>query len=281
MLRSPSLRFVSYVVLLLMAASMIIPVWSVIVTSFSSRYASLQPGIMFWPSQLSLDGYATLFYRVNLLWPFLNTMYVTIVGTLIHVVLSCLAGYALTQEDLPFRRSIAIFIVVTLTIPSQVILVPLFVIFRQLHLLNTLYSLIVSGAVSAFSILLMKTYFEQIPKSLIESAKMDGAGSFLLLRDFYLPLALPGVMTIAAFEIVARYNMFTEPLLFINNPDLNTLQIALRAVVLKENPTSNSDFVAPNASMAGIVVAIVPLLLFYPFIQRFLVRGITIGGVKE
>jgi len=281
MLRSKGIRIAAYLVLFLMAASMLVPLWSVVMTSLSSRYASLQPGILLWPSQFSLDGYATMFYRVKLLNPFANTMLVTVVGTAIHVLLSCLAGYALTQDDLPFRRTIAVIILATLTIPSQVILVPLFVIFRQLHLLNTLYSLMISGAVSAFSILLMKTYFEQIPRSIVDSARMDGAGVFALLRDFYLPLALPGIMTVAAFEIVARYNMFTEPLLFINDPALNTLQIALRAVVLKENPTSNSDFVAPNASMAGIVVALVPLLLFYPFIQRFLVRGLTIGGVKE
>jgi putative aldouronate transport system permease protein len=281
MLRSRGLRIAAYIILLLMAATMIIPLWSVVITSLSSRYASLQPGILLWPSQFSFDGYATLFYRVDLWRPFANTMFVTLVGTVIHIVLSCLAGYALTQEELPFRRSIAVFILITLTIPSQVILVPLFVIFRQLHLLNTLYSLIVSGAVSAFSILLMKTYFEQIPREIVDSARIDGAGAVTLLRDFYVPLALPGIITIASFEIVSRYNMFTEPLLFINDPKLNTMQIALRAVVLKENPTSSSDFVAPNASMAGIVVALIPLLLFYPFIQRFLVRGLTLGGVKE
>jgi ABC-type glycerol-3-phosphate transport system permease component len=264
-----------------MALTMIVPLWTVVMTSFSSRFASLQPGILIWPSTFSLDGYATLFYRVNLLKPFTNTMIVTIVGTVIHVVLSSLAGFVLTQEDLPFRRTIAIVILSTLTIPSQVILVPLFVIFRQLHLLNTLYALMISGAVSAFSILLMKTYFEQIPRSIIDSARIDGAGPFALFRDFYLPLALPGVITIAAFEVVSRYNMFTEPLIFINDPNLSTLQIALRAVVLKENPTSNSDFVAPNAEMAGIVMALVPLLFFYPFIQRYLVRGLTLGGVKE
>ena len=281
MLRSRGLRILGYVILAAMAGTMIIPLWTVVMTAFSSRYASLQPGILLWPTQFSLDGFATLFYRVNVLKPFANTMIVTLIGTFIHVLLSSLAGFVLTQEDLPFRRTIAIGILATLTIPSQVILVPLFVIFRQLHLLNTLSALIVSGAVSAFSILLMKTYFEQIPRSIIDSARMDGAGPLALFRDFYLPLALPGVITVAAFEIVSRYNMFTEPLILINDPNLSTLQIALRSVVLKENPTSNSDFVAPNAEMAGIVLALVPLLLFYPFIQRFLVRGLTLGGVKE
>ena len=93
-------------------------------------------------------------------------------------------------------------------------------------------------------------------------------------------MALPGVMTITAFEIVSRYNMFTEPLLFINDPDKVTVQIALRAVVLSESQTSTNDFIAPNTQMAGIVLALVPLLLFYPVLQRYLVRGLTSGGVK-
>lgn len=281
MLRSPSLRFVSYAVLLTMALTMIIPIWSVFVTSFSSKFGSMQPGILLWPDPFSLEGYQTLFNRMDLVKPFMNTLLVTVVGTFTHVVLCCLAAYALTHEDLPGRRVIVVVILLTLTIPSQVILVPLFIVFRQFHLLNSLLSLIVSGAVSAFSILLLKTYFEQISPSIIESAQIDGAGHFTLLKSFYLPLALPGIVTIIAFQIVSRYNMFIEPLLFINDPDKITLQIALRAIVLKESAVSTNDFIAPNAAMAGIVMALVPLLLFYPFIQRYLIGGLSVGGVKE
>ena len=198
-----------------------------------------------------------------------------------HVVLSALGGYVLAQENLPGRRFIAGIILLTLTIPSHVILVPLFVVFKQLHLLNTLISLIISNLVSAFSILLMKTYFEQVPKPLIESARIDGASTFALLRDFYFPLALPGIVTVAAFQIVYRYNMFIEPLLYINDPNLTTVQIALKSVILTESSTSTNDFIAPNVMMAGIVVALVPLLLFYPIMQRYLIRGLTVGGVKE
>jgi ABC-type glycerol-3-phosphate transport system permease component len=281
MLRSPSIRILSFVILFLMAASMIVPLWSVIATSLTSRYDSLQPGIIMWPRVFSLQGYETLFNRLEFIRPFINTMIVTVSGTLLHVLLCSLAGYALAQEDLPGRRIIGIVILATLTIPSQVILVPLFVVFRQLHLLNTLLSLVISGLVSAFSILLMKSYFEQVPRSIIEAARLDGAGHFTLLKSFYFPLALPGIITVAAFEIVHRYNMFTEPLLFINNAELVTLQIALRSVVLSESGPSTNDFIAPNTMMAGIVLAIVPLVIFYALLQRYLLRGTTIGGVRE
>ena len=281
MLRSPGIRVLSYAVLLLLAGTMIVPLWSVVSTSFTTKYASLQPGIILWPDPFSLEGYQTLFNRLSFLLPFANTMLVTAAGTALHVVLSALGGYVLAQENLPGRRLIAGIILLTLTIPSHVILVPLFVVFKQLHLLNTLFSLIISQLVSAFSILLMKTYFEQVPKPLIESARIDGASTFALLRDFYFPLALPGIVTVAAFQMVYRYNMFIEPLLYINDPDLTTLQIALKSVILTESSTSTNDYIAPNVMMAGIVVALIPLLLFYPIMQRYLIRGLTVGGVKE
>jgi ABC-type glycerol-3-phosphate transport system permease component len=116
---------------------------------------------------------------------------------------------------------------------------------------------------------------------MIESARMDGAGHFKLLKDFYFPLALPGILTVAAFQIVHKYNLFIEPLLFINDPDKITLQIALQAVILGESSTSTNDFIAPNVTMAAIVLALVPLLVFYPFMQKYLISGLTVGGVKE
>lgn len=280
MLRSKGVRRLSYILMLLIAASMIVPFWSVLVTSFSTRFGSLDAGIRLWPTPPSVEGYGTLFARVNLGLPFANTALVTATGTLLHVMLATLGGYVLAQECLPGRRWIGGIILLTLTIPSQVILVPQFVLFRQLHLLNTLTALVISDAVSAFSVLLMKTYFEQVPKEILEAARMDGARHLRLVRDFYLPMALPGVLTITAFQIVSRYNMFTEPLLFITDASKITLQIALNSVIAGKDTVSSNDFIAPNAQMAAVVVAMVPLLIFYPLMQRYLVKGLMTGGLK-
>jgi ABC-type glycerol-3-phosphate transport system permease component len=281
MLRSKTAITLSYVILIGLALTMIVPLWSVVATAFSSKFGSLQPGTRLWPSEFSLEGFDTLFRRLNFLLPFTNTLYVTVVGTALHVLLAAIGGYVLIQQDLPGRKVIAGVILLTLTIPTQVILVPLFVVFKQFMLLNTLLSLIVSELVSAFSILLMKTYFEQVPKSVIESARLEGAGHFKLLKDFYLPLALPGVLTVAAFQIVHKYNLFIEPLLFINDPQKITLQIALQSVIQGEGSTSTNDFIAPNVTMAAIVIALIPLLVFYPVMQKYLIRGLTVGSVKE
>ncbi len=280
MLRAKGIRRLSYVIMALLAATMIVPFWSVLVTAFSTRFDSFQPGIHLWPASWSVEGFRTLFSRVDFGLPFTNTLIVTMTGTALHVALATLGGYVLAQPGLPGRQLIGGIILLTMTIPSQVILVPQFVVFRQLHLLNTLTALVISDAVSAFSVLLMKTYFEQIPKDVLEAARMDGARHARLVWDFYLPMALPGVMTIAAFQVVSRYNMFTEPLLFITDASKITLQIALKSVVQGKDTVSTSDFIGPNAQMAGVVISILPLLIFYPLMQRYLVRGLTIGGVK-
>jgi ABC-type glycerol-3-phosphate transport system permease component len=281
MLRSTGIRTASWVILILLCVTMLVPLANVIATSLTTKTGSLQPGAILWPNPVSVEGYETLFNRMRFWLPFTNTMIVTVSGTVLHVLLCALAGYALSREDLAGRSWITATILLTLAIPAQTILVPLFVVFRDFGLLNKLVALIIVDLVSAFSILLMKTYFEQVPKQIIESAQMDGAGHVRLFRDFYVPLSLPGIITIAVFEMVAKYNLFIHPLLFIRDPNLTTLQIALQSVVGGEGSASTNDFIAPNVMMAGIVVALAPILLFFGFFQRYLVRGLTLGGVKE
>lgn len=281
MLRSPGIRIVSWVILVTLVTMMIVPFVNVVATSFTSKFGSLQPGVLLWPQPFSLEGYETLFNRLRFWLPFANTMYVTVVGTLLHVALCSLAGYALAQENLPGRGWITGLILLTLAIPTQTILVPLFIVFRDFGLINQLLSLIIIDAVTAFSIVLMKTFFEKVPKEIVESAALDGAGHVRLLWDFYLPMSLPGVVTIGVFEMVTKYNLFIHPLLFINDPDKTTLQIALQSIVGGEGSTFTSDFIAPNVMMAGVFVALVPLLVFFTFFQRYLLSGLTLGGVKE
>ena len=189
-------------------------------------------------------------------------------------------SYVLAQNKLPGKKLITGIVLITMTIPSQVIMVPLFVVFRDFHLLNTLTSLIVSGLVSGFSILLMRTFFLRIPYSLVEAARIDGASAFLILRRIYLPLTVPGLLTVALFDVVSKYNMFTEPLLYINDPAKITLQVALRSIIMSDFNMNSSDLVTNNVVMAAIVVALIPLIIFYPYIQRYLIKGMHSGAEK-
>ncbi len=281
MLMSRNARVFAWVFLVGLAMTMIIPLINVLATSFTTKAGSLQPGVIMWPETFSVEGYVTLFNRMRFWLPFTNTMIVTVIGTILHVLLCSIAGYALAEADLPGRKWIMGFILATLAVPTQAILVPLFIVFRDFGLLDKLLSLIIVDLVSAFSIILMKTYFENVPGQIVESARLDGASHARLFWDFYVPLSLPGIITIAVFEMVTKYNLFIHPLLFIRDPNKTTLQIALQSVVGGESNVSTNDFIAPNVMMAGIVVALVPLLFFFGVFQRYLISGMTLGGVKE
>ncbi|HIO74303.1 MAG TPA: carbohydrate ABC transporter permease [Candidatus Marinimicrobia bacterium] len=281
MLKSRGFLIFSYSLLGLLSIMMIVPLINVIATSFSTGLGSMQPSVIFWPDKFTFEAYEVLWRRLEYWRPLMNTIFVTSVGSIIHVFLSAIGGYVLAQSSLPGKNLIAIIILLTLTIPSQIIMVPLFVVFKQFHLLNTLTSLIVAELVSGFSILLMKTYFERIPIELKESAKIDGANTWMIFLKIYVPLTFPGLATVLLFDVVRKYNMFIEPLIFINDPLKMTLQVALKSIVLNDQVTSTNDIITPNVVSAGIVLALAPLILFYPAIQRYFITGIYSGAVKE
>lgn len=269
-----------YIVLGLIASMMIIPLMNVVATSFSTGLDSMKSGVILWPETFTLEGYEVLFKRLEFMRPFLNTLFITVVGTTIHVGLAAIGGYVLAQKQLPGRMLLTSIILVTMTVPSQIIMVPLFIVFRDFQLLNTLTSLIIAELICGFSILLMRTYFERVPTALLESASMDGASAFMIFRRIYMPLTLPGLMTVALFDVVRKYNMFVLPLLFINDPEKLTLQVALKSIVMPDAAVSSSELITNNVIMAAIVVALTPLILFYPYIQRYFIKGVHSGAVK-
>jgi putative aldouronate transport system permease protein len=272
---------VNYIFLCLLMLTMIIPLWYTFVTSISSNIASMQTGIKLWPSEFSLEGYETIWSKMELWRPFVNNVWVTVIGTVFHVAFASMAGYVLIQKNLPGKKFITTLILLTMVIPEEAIMIPLYIVNRDLGLLNTLTSLIIAGIVSGFSILLMRNFFQSIPDSLAEAARMDGAGDFWIFRKIYLPLAKPGLATVMLFEFVSRWNQFTQPLLYITDSEKYTLQLALQSMVIGTDATSSSDFFTPNVRMAGIMIAIIPLVIIYPFVQKYFVKGIMLGSTKE
>ena len=266
---------------LALVSTMIIPLLNTWAVSFSSNVSSMQPGIKLWPSEWSLSGYQTIWNNLELWRPFFNNVIVTFFGTAFHVLLAALGGYVLVQPDLPGKKRITTLIMLTLMIPGEAIMIPLYIVNKELGLLNTLTSLVISGLVSGFSILLMRNYYLSIPYELSEAAQMDGASHFRIFFTIYLPLAKSGLATITLFEFVSRWNHFTSALLYIQDPDKFTLQLALRSLILTSDATSSGDFFTNNVRMAGIMIALIPLLIIYPFVQKYFVKGITLGSTKE
>ena len=269
------------IMLVLLMLVMIVPFINVLAVAFSSPLASAEVGIHLWPSDWSVEGFRTVWVNVGLERAFRNSVIVTAAGTVLHVTLATFAGYVLIQRSLPGKKLMIALILATMAIPGELIMIPLFIVNKQLGLLNTLYALILSGAVSGFSIILMRNFFQAVPYDLWESAKIDGAGDFHIFRTIYLPLAQAGIATIFLFEMVSRWNQFLPVILYISDSSKYTLQVALVSLVTENIGTSGTAMITPNVRMAGIVIAILPLVIIYPFMQRFFVKGVSLGSVKE
>ncbi len=268
-------------VLVFLALTMIVPLINVAAVSFTTDLESFENTIKLWPREPSIVGYRILFERVEIWRPFMNNTIVTIVGTFIHVLFASMAGYVLIKEKFAGKSLLVLLVTIPMMIPFQMIIIPVFVMVRRLGLIDTLYALILIDAVATFSILLMKNYFEGIPGSLAESAYMDGAKEYTIFAHIYLPLAVPGIATITIFQFVSRWNQFLPAVLFINSAKNYTLQIALRSLVVSQELTSTTQQVANNTRMAGIVISIIPLIAVYIFAQRYFIKGIMIGAIKE
>jgi len=272
---------VNIIFLLVLVATMIIPLLNAFALAFSTNFNSMQPGIVLWPQPFSLEGFSTVWNRMQLYLPFQNNIIVTLIGTLLHVILSAMAGYVLVQKGLPGKKIIVSLILLTMTIPAESIMIPLYVINKEFGLLNSLTALINYGLVSGFSVLLMRNFFETVPMEMNESARIDGAGDFRIFFTMYLPLARAGLATVTLFEFVSRWNQFMPALLYINNHAKYTLQIALKAMIIDTDATSSTFMITTNVRMAGIVIALLPLIIIYPYVQKYFVKGIMVGANKE
>ena len=277
---------------------MFLPMWNVLVVATSTALDASQSGVKLWWNSFSLEGFEYVFQVTKMGIPFLNSLFVTTAGTVIQVILASLAGYVLIQKDLPFRGLLSSFIMITMMIPGDLTLISVYQLNKQLSLLNSYEGLILNGLISGFSILMMRNYFETVPYSLAESARMDGAGEIKIfhkiilplmdgageLRIFsgvYLPVSLPGMATIFFMEYVARWNSIMLPATLITDESKYTLPLMLKQMILSVDSTSGTMAVPDNAIMAAIIVSTVPLLLIYIFAQRFLLEGIQMGAVKE
>jgi len=269
------------VFLILLACTMIIPFVNVLAVSLTTNLESYENTVKLYPRHPSIEGYFTLFKRVNILRPLVNNTIVTVIGTFAHVLLCAMAGYVLVRERFPGKTIIVLLVTLPMMVPFEMIMLPVYVTMRFLGLIDTLLALILTGAVSTFSIVLMKNYFESIPRSLEESAFIDGANEFRIFFSVFMPLALPGLATIAIFDFVGRWNQFLPAVLFINSPRNYTLQIALRSLVVSQETSDSTQQVANNTRMAGIVVSVLPLVMVYVFAQKFFIRGVMVGAVKE
>lgn len=239
-----------------------------------------------WPRGMQFDVYESIF-RLDTIWRALTvSVIITVGGTLITLLLCSLFAYTLTRAGMPARKLILKLIVITFVFPVP--LIPSYLLVKELGMVNSLWSLMIPGAMSAFYVLIVKTFFEGIPGELLESAKIDGSGEFGIYARIVMPLSLPVLSTIALFQAVNQWNSYFAATIYIRSKDLYPMQVLLRNLIVENGAnTGMGDFqlstqFTPEMMKAGIVlVATVPILIVYPVLQKHFVKGAMLGSLKE
>ncbi|MFD1419833.1 carbohydrate ABC transporter permease [Lactiplantibacillus songbeiensis] len=278
----------------LFAISCLLPLIFIIVISFSSEHALVTNGYQFWPSQWSTAGYEYLSHMSGKLLNALGvTLLVTVLGTAINATFTATYAYSISRSSFRYRRFFTLFCLITMLFTPGMV-ANYIVMTNLLQLKDTLWALILPMAVSPFNIIVMRTFFKrQVNESIIEAARIDGASEMRIFCQIVLPLAVPGIATISLFAALGYWNDWFNALLYIQNTRLVPLQYLLMQIqsniqMLSQNATQGAQYATGLSNipkeatqMAMVVISVAPIALSYPFFQKYFVRGLTIGGVKE
>lgn len=261
------------------------PIWYVFIVSVSSAEHINAGDVNIIPHGITFDAYKVVFANGKIWRSYYNTILYTVTGTVVNVLLSAMCAYPLARKDLFGRRFFTIFVTVTMFVSGGMI--PLYLVVMKLKLLNTMWSVILPGAISTYNMIIMRTAFSGIPDSLAESACIDGANDITIFTKIILPLSKPILATMTLFYSVSHWNSFFPAMLYLNDQSKYPVQILMRDIVIAGDMTSQSgdiasdiNILAMNYKYAVIIISIVPILLVYPFLQKYFTKGILIGAVK-
>lgn len=275
------------VLLIVLAFLFLYPMWYVLVASLSSGHAIARGQVNFWPVGFNLDAYQKVFANQEIWTAYLNTIFYVTVGTAINLVLTTLGAYPLSRQDLYGRGLFMGIIVFTMFFSGG--LIPIYLNARDLGLYNTRWALLLPPGISAFNLIVMRTFFQTIPDSLIESAKIDGANEFKILARIVLPLSKPVLAVMVLFYAVAHWNSWFNALIFLRDRSLFPLQLLLREILIQASAaematgitTREITTISESIKYATIIVSTLPVLVIYPFLQKYFVQGVMIGAIKE
>lgn len=273
---------VIYFILTLAGIVTLFPILYVVSMSLTPMTEVLKNGgYVVIPRNISFEAYRQLLGNSLIPKAFLVTLFITVAGTLVNMILTVLMAYPLSRKSLPFRSSILLFIAFTLLFSGG--LIPMYLTVKATGLLNSVWAMIIPGAIGPFYVLIMKSFFEQLPEEIFESARMDGAKELRVLIQIVLPLSLPSLLTISLFYIVGHWNSFFSAIMYITDRDLYPIQVIVRNILMQsQNVTENADVPIPTeaAQMAAVVIASLPVIVIYPFIQKYFAQGMMIGSIK-
>ncbi|RKM57334.1 carbohydrate ABC transporter permease [Butyrivibrio sp. X503] len=274
------------IVLFIIGFICLYPFLNVLAYSMSGYNAVLSGKVTFYPIDFNIDAYRQILGKTQIWLAMRATTIVTLLGTALSLILTIFAAYSLSIKDLPGRKAFTVFILFTMYFSGGMI--PTFIVVKSLGMYDTLLSLFLPQAINVFNFIVMRTFFRNLPESLAEAARIDGASYMTILFKIVLPLSIPIIATIGLFYAVAYWNTYFDALLYIKSPEKYTLQLRLKSLLF-EGELNNSganvegigtQVMTQSLKMATVAVSTMPILLVYPWLQKYFVKGVMIGSVK-
>lgn len=262
----------------------LVPLLNVIATSFSSKEAIMSGHVGILPVGFNLDAYSKVFSNKSFMGSFVYSILMVAAHTALAMVLTIIAAYPLSKKDLPGRSILMGLIVVTMYFDPGII--PHYLNIKDLGMLNTVWCLLIPGALSAYNLVILRTFFSGIDNALYEAATIDGCSVLKTMTHIAIPLAKPSIATLSLFYAVNRWNGVSDVMYYISDSNLITVQVRLKqfidsvSISQQEAVDLAMEIVAENVTSAGIVFSMVPMLIAYPFVQKYFTQGVMVGAVK-
>lgn len=275
-------QFVLSAIFIIVTILTLIPILRVLSVSVSSKNAILTGKVFIYPVEFTMEAYQKVFGNSNFIHSFLYTIALTAGYTLVCMIMTILAAYPLSKKEVKGGRLIMTMFVLTMYFNPGII--PTYLNVKDFGLIDTVWALVIPGVLSAYNLIIMRSFFLGIDQSLYEAAYIDGCSHWKTLIKIAIPLSVPAIATLSLFYAVSRWNGISDVLYYINSSELYTVQMKLKqmidsvAISLEEGKSSN--LIADNIKSASIVVSMTPMLIAYPFIQKYFTKGIMLGAVK-
>lgn len=279
-------KLFTVIIVLFIAAACLFPFLYIVSVSFSNKNAVLRGEVFLFPVDLDLSAYKAVFNNRALMTSMWFTIGLTILHTIICVIMTILCAYPLSKPDLRLKTPLLLYIMFTMYFSGGMI--PGYLNIRELGLIDSFWVLILPGCLSTYNMILMKSFFQSMPREIEESAYVDGANDTVVLIKIILPLSKAMLATIALFYAVGRWNGFMDALLYINDGDMYTIQIRLRQLIqssqvsalIEDIPEMKANVIGETIKAACLIFSMIPVMIIYPWLQKYFVKGVMIGSVK-
>lgn len=269
--------------LIFLCTVMMLPLLKVVAESFSGKSYIETNQVLFWPKGFNIEAYKRVFDNPNILTAFKNSVLITTVGTTINLLMTATMAYPLSRPEFKFKKPILL--MVTLTMIFTAPMIPSYLVIKGMKLDDSIWAVTLPGMISGYNFFIMRSFFAGLPEELIDAARIDGCGEFRILFQIVLPLSKAVMATLLLFYGVNHWNALQQPLIYLRSPKVQTLQIKLYQILMEDNvgiADVGQVALAPvTIKMATIVVATIPILVIYPFLQKHFAAGATLGSVKE